>query len=391
MIRFGQKQIPHLCRALFILVSIHLAMAGGSWAKKVSDEDISGKHTRLEKITFSQKRDGTLIRLYSEHPFQYITYKLNKPLRFALEIGEVTLGFEPKRTPINGKGVSHISVVPFPEINSARVELELYAESQIDIKRRDGWLEVFVSDPTTAQMNILRQSGITAKTSKKKGKTSLAQRNKASDKRLSDAEIIDANKKIEQLKMEKDSLRQEIEDNQKRYEEASGKAETLQARVEFMEKQLRKIRTDLPDKNSSKQPGSAVRDSEKIAGPDGSGGLKNSSPKDDIKEMVADWLDAWMKEEIKSYGGHYSETFKFGNKNRQEWIAGKKITFEGQGKPNILLGKLEIEILSESFARAQFAQTYRSSRFNSRGVKTLSLTKESGVWRILGEDWRRVK
>ena len=391
MNRFGQKQTSHLCRALSILFSIHLALAGGSWAEKANDKDVAGKHTRLEKITFSQKRDGTLIRLYSEHPFQYITYKLNKPLRFALEIGEVTLGFEPKRTPIKGKGVSHISVVPFPEINSARVELELYAESAIDIKREDGWLEIFVSNPTTAQMNILRRSGITAKTSNKKGETSLTQRNKASKKRLSDAEIIDANKKIEQLKMEKDSLRKEIEENQKRYEEASGKAETLQARVEFMEKQLQKIRTNLPDKNSSELPGSNARNSEKIAGPDGSGGLKINSPKDDIEKMVLNWLDAWRKEEIKSYGGYYSETFKFGNKNRQEWIEGKKATFRGKGKPKILIGKLEIDVLSERFARAQFAQTYRSSRFNSKGVKTLSLTKESGVWKILSEDWRRVK
>jgi hypothetical protein len=387
MTGFGRKHIAPVCRALLLLASLHLAMAPGSSAQKSDGEDFSGGNTRLEKITFSSKKGGTLIRIYSKKPFQYITYKLTDPLRFALEIGEVTLGFEPKRSEINGKSVSHISVVPFPEINSVRVELELFAESPVEINRKKGWLEVLVADPASAHMNFLRSSG----TANPKRETSLETTNRKGGKNLTDTEIIGQKKIIEQLQMEKASLRREMEENQRRYEEASGKTETLQARVAFMEDQLRKIRTKLHAKNSPGLSGSTGKGRGEIAGPDGSGGDKIYSPKDDIEKIVSDWLDAWRKEEIGRYGDHYSKNFKFGNKNRREWIFEKKVKFDMQGKPNISIGKPEIDILTESYARAKFVQTYRSSRFNSKGVKTLSLTKESGVWKILNEDWSRLK
>jgi len=352
----------------------------------MSHDGSTDSKVHIKKIAYSSIDDGTLIKVYSTSPLEYSTYKLSDPTRIAVEIPNVVLDFEPRRSEINDTTVSHVSVVAFPEIDSVRLELELYKETPFRIIQKKGRLEILVTEgsaPSTTPLDF-------SETKERQGDNSTPQleasyENKSRQELIEDLKILRAKlaeerEKIINFELENNLLRQQASEAQKQFDETISFAETLQARVVFMEKQLSNIQTRLlgdegpaeSDKVFSQTP---------IAGPD--------DPETAIRNMISAWLLAWNGEDVKNYANYYSSDFKFGYMNKKEWIADKAIKFKRPGIPEIKIEEIEISVISGKSARAKFQQIYSSRNFNSRGLKTLSLTKESGQWKILDENWSR--
>jgi len=346
----------------------------------------AGSKAHIKRIAYASTDKGTVVKVYSNIPLEYSTYSLSEPIRIAVEIPNVALDFEPRKTEINDKTVSHVSVVAFPEIDSVRLELQLYRETPFSVSMKKGRLEILVSEDGPLFTAPMEYSGTDKNESDKINPTVGADyENKTRQELLEEINILKAKIAEERennikLELENSLMRKQASEAQKQFDETMSLAETLQARVVFMEKQLSNIQTRLIGDNAdASAKGSAKAP---IAAPD--------DPETAIKKMVEEWIKAWNMEDIKNYAEYYSSDFKFGYMDKKEWVTDKAFKFKRPGVPEINVEELEITIISSRTARATFHQLYRSNSFNSRGLKTLSLTKESGKWKILDENWSRI-
>jgi len=345
-----------------------------------------GSKAHIKRIAYASTDKGTVVKVYSNIPLEYSTYSLSEPTRVAVEIPNVVLDFEPRKTEINDKTVSHVSVVAFPEIDSVRLELQLYRETPFSVALKKGRLEILVSDDSSLFTAPMEYRGTDKNGSDKINPAIGADyENRTRQELLEEINILKAKIAEERennikLELENSLMRKQANEAQKQFDETMSLAETLQARVVFMEKQLSNIQTRLIGDNAGASEGGLSKGP--IAAPD--------DPETAIKKMIEAWIKAWNMEDIKNYSEHYSSDFKFGYMDKKEWVADKAFKFKRPGVPEIDFEALEISIISSRAARATFHQLYRSNSFNSRGVKTLSLTKESGKWKILDENWSRI-
>lgn len=105
-----------------------------------------------------------------------------------------------------------------------------------------------------------------------------------------------------------------------------------------------------------------------------------------VQQTVSAWRQAWQEKDMERYAAFYSEGFHASGQDRQAWLERKASTFALPGRIQIDISDLRIEA-SEDRATATFTQRYRDPRISDVGRKNLTLRRENGDWRILGEDW----
>ncbi|MCG6893113.1 MAG: nuclear transport factor 2 family protein [Desulfobacteraceae bacterium] len=109
-----------------------------------------------------------------------------------------------------------------------------------------------------------------------------------------------------------------------------------------------------------------------------------------VRQTVSAWRQAWQEKDMERYAAFYSERFHASGQDRQVWLERKASTFALQGRIQIDMSDLRIAA-SEDRATVTFTQRYRGPRISDVGRKTLSLQRENGDWRIIGEDWSPVE
>lgn len=111
-----------------------------------------------------------------------------------------------------------------------------------------------------------------------------------------------------------------------------------------------------------------------------------SAQKEELKNFIDSWLNAWRKKDIESYISFYHPVEFSDSKGKYaSYKAYKKAVFSNPGFPEINLDHISI-LKSKNYAVVTFSQTYRSKTINDTGRKLLYLRQDSNYnWKIVSE------
>jgi sugar lactone lactonase YvrE len=105
-----------------------------------------------------------------------------------------------------------------------------------------------------------------------------------------------------------------------------------------------------------------------------------------ILALVEHWRNCWETLEFNCYIEHYGSGFKHGKMDLVGWRAYKRSIFRQKKHVEVQLEDIRIS-RSGSNRLARFMQTFRSGRLSDYGEKVLTLGREGGTWKIIGEEW----
>ena len=108
-----------------------------------------------------------------------------------------------------------------------------------------------------------------------------------------------------------------------------------------------------------------------------------------ISDMLNAWASAWSAKDVETYLSFYASTFEYGKKSRASWEKQRRARLSGPAKITVTLSNVQIELQSEALATAKFRQNYSSNRYRDSGMKTLTLSKASGAWKIQSEEFQK--
>ncbi len=103
--------------------------------------------------------------------------------------------------------------------------------------------------------------------------------------------------------------------------------------------------------------------------------------------LVGQWAAAWSQRDVERYLGFYSKSFiPPDNSSLEAWEDKRRIRILGKQRISVTIGNLNVELLDDNRAIAQFAQTYEADNYReSRATKILILAREGNEWRIAAE------
>lgn len=105
-------------------------------------------------------------------------------------------------------------------------------------------------------------------------------------------------------------------------------------------------------------------------------------------EEIEGWRQAWSEKDLDRYLSYYSSAFRWQSLDLQGWRQRKDRLNRLYQAIQVQIGDIRI-FRQGDLVLATFDEAYRSDLFASRGMKHLYLARNSEVWRILAEDWRK--
>jgi outer membrane protein TolC len=112
----------------------------------------------------------------------------------------------------------------------------------------------------------------------------------------------------------------------------------------------------------------------------------NSSPEEDVKNLIDKWLNAWQSGDMKTYANCYAADFYYKGRGLNAWVS-YKIKLHRKNE-EISIRIEDLKILSDAKAsnvKAVFTQYYNSSMLKDKVRKTLVLKNVNGEWKIFKE------
>lgn len=101
---------------------------------------------------------------------------------------------------------------------------------------------------------------------------------------------------------------------------------------------------------------------------------------------VGSWAAAWSSQDPAEYLDHYSPDFRpSGGSSRQAWAAERRQRLTAPRFIQVSIENLQVRLLDEDRAEAQFLQRYRSDTYQDAVRKALDFVYKDGRWRIVEE------
>lgn len=273
--------------------------------------------------------EKSVIRIVADSPFEYISYRLDNPDRVAVEIEGAMMAMESSMIPVDDELVSRVTLIPFVEANTVRVEIWLKKNAVYETSMVGATLTVAVRPEVSPA-------------------------------------LAEARKKLELAK-------HVIEERNKRIS-------VLNERIKELEAQLGK------EKASKTETSTGARGPEA----DDNEAAPQETDREGVVEALSGWLSAWRTGDIAGYADYYDESFSGGGAGRKAWLRSKREKFQRAGDIEIKVEDLEISANNKE-ARAEFLQKYSSDRYKDVGIKTLTMIKTGDGWKITREVWRPVR
>jgi len=111
-----------------------------------------------------------------------------------------------------------------------------------------------------------------------------------------------------------------------------------------------------------------------------------SDTQNDVLTAVADWADAWSRQDVNAYLSHYAEEFvPDDGKGRQHWVTLRRKRVAAPQFIRVEISAPKVEFRSDSRATVTFKQSYRSATYEDYVTKRLDLLRKGQSWKILGE------
>jgi len=102
------------------------------------------------------------------------------------------------------------------------------------------------------------------------------------------------------------------------------------------------------------------------------------------------WKRAWESDDVEHYLSFYSEKFRTGGSNYKSWAKRKRVLNKRIEQRKIHISDLSI-LESKNVVHVRFVQDYSSSNITDIGMKELFITQENGQYKIISENWSRLK
>lgn len=105
-----------------------------------------------------------------------------------------------------------------------------------------------------------------------------------------------------------------------------------------------------------------------------------------IAGLVGSWASAWSSQDVDAYLSFYASDFRPNQGlSRSAWVAQRRDRVSRPQFIRVEIADLFVDVSDASSARAVFKQDYASPGYQDSVIKTLSLTREDGQWKILRE------
>ncbi|MEF3254714.1 MAG: L,D-transpeptidase family protein [Deferribacterales bacterium] len=110
----------------------------------------------------------------------------------------------------------------------------------------------------------------------------------------------------------------------------------------------------------------------------------------DIKQFVQDWAEAWMSKDIDRYISFYSEDFKSGGLDYNQWKEDKAGKFSRIRNIKVEISNIKIKPINNNI-EITFVQHYQTEAMKNKGLKKLILNKTDKGLKIISEGWSPIK
>ncbi len=105
-----------------------------------------------------------------------------------------------------------------------------------------------------------------------------------------------------------------------------------------------------------------------------------------VQAFVDQWAASWSAKNLDSYFYAYSEKFQpEGKKSHSEWVKERTQRIVSKSKIAVQVQQLVIQPMDPGHMRASFTQIYEADGLQSSTLKTLHLSRQEGVWKIIRE------
>ena len=114
--------------------------------------------------------------------------------------------------------------------------------------------------------------------------------------------------------------------------------------------------------------------------------------KDEIKDFLISWKNAWEKKDISVYISCYDENFISRGMDINAWKGHRQRLNEKYDNIKIDISKIKIQSLeSGEKAKVSFVQRYKADSYRDKGKKNILLIKKGKDWKIMEEDWSPIR
>ncbi len=100
---------------------------------------------------------------------------------------------------------------------------------------------------------------------------------------------------------------------------------------------------------------------------------------------VGNWAEAWSRQDVEAYLSHYAPDFAPGQLSHSDWEKQRRARLTGPKFIMVAIDEPVVSFSGDSSAEVRFLQHYQSDTINSKGYKTLTLSKLGGRWLIVRE------
>lgn len=105
----------------------------------------------------------------------------------------------------------------------------------------------------------------------------------------------------------------------------------------------------------------------------------------EVGNAIEAWEQAWETKDMDAYIAAYDQGYYgHGSKNHPQWVNLRKTRILGKDTIDITIENTVIEVAGDT-AVARFRQVYTGGSVHSDGLKTLTLRKKTGKWKITKE------
>lgn len=106
-----------------------------------------------------------------------------------------------------------------------------------------------------------------------------------------------------------------------------------------------------------------------------------------VEAAVLRWARAWSARDVDAYLAAYAGDYAADGMRRADWVAERRRRVGAPASIDLQISELRVDRRGD-VADATFRQDYRSDRLNTSVVKTLTLARRDGEWRIVAESSR---
>ena len=114
--------------------------------------------------------------------------------------------------------------------------------------------------------------------------------------------------------------------------------------------------------------------------------------KEEIQNFLFSWKEAWEKKDIYSYISCYDKAFKSRGMDLDAWEKHRRKLNDKYESIDVEISNIKIKpMASGAKATVSFTQRYKADGYGDKGKKNILLVRKGKDWKIMEENWIRIR